>query len=1321
MKKLIILLIIIVSASYGQNTGVPGKDYFPFMSFWDFAVYQNHPRQSTCTSAQYASAMQQNSRLYYYSLLESLGLTNIVSDFDLINTLNMSDYYGNIKFLDMDFSWAGDDFTPFEPGRYLKATGNNPNKFAHQIGGTWDMSWSPDDKNYGFGTTSFNSRWAMDPTKQPSVSPDLTGDNIGDDTPPINGGQVRYAEWGEDLPGGTLFYGTIDAGHFPHKGIPYYLSFFIRGDQKELAEEVDPNAVVLKIYVIEGGSIYQKPYNKNIGTEEPNSTEEDPTYFLEEPFEITGEDLIPTSGSYGWFTTPSFQIPGDVNITYYAVWTGAASIYCDRMIMFNEFYDIMFNPTQKSNPVTPPNFGEQISKKYETTYPDLHSTYVDEPPLLAAEAFAKINYLVDLEMGSYYPAMELNGAIGPHTEWGMRFEQKYGTSPSDEKYKRKYLLYNVYPFRQNLTTSQTDVQAALDELVNYRFIGDDPELLPYQFLGLRPAVRASKLYDDDPDDIPWISILQVHAEHKVYEDGGQYKIDWTATNMRRAPTRDEIFVQGNMALAYGAKGFMVYMVPTWNAIPGEVEGDTVWNTYGLFDQFQNAYAGIDGSGLVQHPCSTQVPNTRYNAVHDLIEDTKKIDDIILGLNWQNARSWNHSYSGTPTWIENIDTKIPGESSFDATKYVETGEFVENGQTAEGTDERYVYIVNKRCNLQGNDNSAREISFNIARFKDYVNYKITDLKSNIVYYKTYYQPLTLNLPAGGGTLLLIEPVVHSGGVLLESESLEHPVIVKSDLILSPGKTLGIHSDCEMTFLNSAKLDVSSGYLNIIGSQQNKVTLDFVSRNWTAGNGINAGGAAVVIENAIIKNASAGISAWNPSSLSISNTTIENCWFGVAVQSRPLGWIYLDKVKVLNCDARGVTLDNANLEIKDSKISGSTYGVRIVDGAAYAGLRNSSFEYGLDTLFDNSVGLYSYNSDVDFGWYWAGNVQGINNLFSENLTHFIAWEGSVICAQHNFWDDIDDIRIEVDEKSVVDTYPELLEGSDNPLTEGEDELLSNNPKLSNGEGNTVKEKVGLIRQLIKAKNTKRARSICIDILENNSDDELIPVVLRLFRQTFGSDEITDFKNYLKLGNNSRKGSIARGLIQVQDALFKENPIVSLDSVASEYTKKLPAEQALYKKAVYQLMVQRDRKGAKISRLKLETDFPESHLLADLNLLLSDTMTARNSTINQGLGKANSEGVVTVEYDYNLYNNYPNPFNPETVIKFSLKEKSNVTLTVYNIAGQKVTELVSGEMEKGVFEKRFNGTKLSSGVYIFRLSAQSLESTTNFSKTTKALLLK
>jgi len=662
--------------------------------------------------------------------------------------------------------------------------------------------------------------------------------------------------------------------------------------------------------------------------------------------------------------------------------------------------------------------------------------------------------------------------------------------------------------------------------------------------------------------------------------------------------------------------------------------------------------------------------------------------------------------------------------------VETGFFEElSPSSVDIFAPKYVYVVNRRCNIQEipgdlpvQDSSHRYVSIKFHLDPGFINYTIHDLKTNSKYYTTTNGWVTIYLKAGEGTLLKIEPTVQAGGYLVENESVSYQINVKSDLKLTSGKTLSITNGADMKFLNSSKLDVSSANLNIFTINSGPVKLDFISRNWTAGNGIVAGGANVSINNAIISNGSAGISAWNPASMSISNTTIENCWFGVAVQSRPIGSVYLDNVKVINCDSRGVTLDNSNLEIKNSRISGSGTGLRIAEGLVFAGDYEGSQTYALDTLSNNDVGLYSYASMVDFGYYVnQQEFHGINNLFTGNELNIAASSMSEVSAQHNYWDDIEELKLEWDLKSIIYTEPTLLEGSDNPLEGDESDQKANTGKFANGEGGTVKEKIGIIRGLIKSGKPKLARVLCVDILENNSDDELVPLALRLFKRTFNGEEIADYKAFLSHGNNTRKGTVAKGLLQVQKAIFEENPIVFLDSVASEYTKKLPAEQALYKKAVYQLMVQGDRKGAKISRLKLETDFPESHLLADLNLLLSDTMTARNSTINQGLGKANSEGVVTVEYDYNLYNNYPNPFNPETVIKFSLKEKSNVSLTVYNIAGQKVAELVSGEMEKGFHEKKFNGTKLSSGVYIFRLNAQSLEGTTHYSKTMKSLLLK
>jgi hypothetical protein len=85
------------------------------------------------------------------------------------------------------------------------------------------------------------------------------------------------------------------------------------------------------------------------------------------------------------------------------------------------------------------------------------------------------------------------------------------------------------------------------------------------------------------------------------------------------------------------------------------------------------------------------------------------------------------------------------------------------------------------------------------------------------------------------------------------------------------------------------------------------------------------------------------------------------------------------------------------------------------------------------------------------------------------------------------------------------------------------------------------------------------------------------------------------------------------------------------------------------------------------------------------------------------------------YNLSQNYPNPFNPTTKINFTLAKASNVKLTVYNILGQKVATLVDGYMNQGAQSVTFNASKLTSGVYFYRLEAGS------FTANKKMLLVK
>ncbi len=85
------------------------------------------------------------------------------------------------------------------------------------------------------------------------------------------------------------------------------------------------------------------------------------------------------------------------------------------------------------------------------------------------------------------------------------------------------------------------------------------------------------------------------------------------------------------------------------------------------------------------------------------------------------------------------------------------------------------------------------------------------------------------------------------------------------------------------------------------------------------------------------------------------------------------------------------------------------------------------------------------------------------------------------------------------------------------------------------------------------------------------------------------------------------------------------------------------------------------------------------------------------------------------FSLDQNYPNPFNPTTQINYSVPKRSLVTLTVYNVLGQKVATLFSGYQNAGNYQATFNAGRYASGVYFYRLEAGS------HSMTKKMMLLK
>jgi hypothetical protein len=126
-------------------------------------------------------------------------------------------------------------------------------------------------------------------------------------------------------------------------------------------------------------------------------------------------------------------------------------------------------------------------------------------------------------------------------------------------------------------------------------------------------------------------------------------------------------------------------------------------------------------------------------------------------------------------------------------------------------------------------------------------------------------------------------------------------------------------------------------------------------------------------------------------------------------------------------------------------------------------------------------------------------------------------------------------------------------------------------------------------------------------------------------------------------------------------------------------------------------------------------------DLALVFADLLAEDQSEKSiYGAAQSFMRVVTPPKFVNQVAQNYPNPFNPRTTLAFSIKSASNVSLTIYDVAGRQVRELVSGHRAPGIYKAVWDGTdgrgsRVASGVYFYKLVAGS------FTDTKKMIVLK
>ncbi|MBU2492132.1 MAG: T9SS type A sorting domain-containing protein [Bacteroidetes bacterium] len=542
---------------------------------------------------------------------------------------------------------------------------------------------------------------------------------------------------------------------------------------------------------------------------------------------------------------------------------------------------------------------------------------------------------------------------------------------------------------------------------------------------------------------------------------------------------------------------------------------------------------------------------------------------------------------------------------------------------------------------------------------------------------------------------------SGYTVSDNITLSGTVDITSDLTVAAGKTLTVSSGAVVRFSPGKKIMVN-GTLNASSAT---FTSQATSETWEgikfqSGSSGNINGCTI---NNV--NSTTGAVYITGSAPTFTNSTINNLTSTT------------DGVQIVN---------SSNVFFNNNNIQGGDDGIYVYHSTAYFIENDIS---AADKVFD--ADYYSqvhFHEVINYGSYGNNNIHGANygikanystsfcagmreeegggehNVFSNNLFNVYITNNSGIEARRNYW-------------------------TPNPPTKtytGSGCYFYYDGYLSKANGGTeyLNYLLSVKKFRHKKETTKTFEQLAI-ILNGFESAEGIGIVYSELAQLYYDSSDKTVLNFLEAKKSNKNNTNRAELLEVLAGLYAtDNKEEKLNEVINElitdYNNTDHEKNGLMTKFFWNYKKGDYKEATKALSLISEKYKNDKEVKIALALIGAE---------NKITFKKEAENSISdlIPEEFQLIGNYPNPFNPTTIINYSVPLNSNVKISIYDIMGREIKTFEMSSQSSGYHNVEWNGTnesglKVSSGTYIYRMEAVSLEGKTeSFVQSKKMILLK